>query len=381
MVGAGCKSYRIASKMIARFLNVNVSAKQVSNLTTWIGTELKEARDERTEAWQNRSLTEPKTEAAPPLQLGCVQVDGGRMQTRRAGAGQGVFDPHWRETKNAGFYRMATKTYASDPCPELPKCFSSRKNMGKMLAGLEEPEGNAPCGDETPDKEIDFSWRPQPLFRSCLSSLECSESFGAMMAAEADRRGFFTAQRRAFLGDGLPYNWSIWEKHFSTFVPILDFIHPIQHLYKVSQAIAPDKQTAWEQAVQWIEEIWQGNVEEVIGVLKTKQTAIGLPPADAEETDARTILAETIGYLTNQSGRMNYPEYRRKGLPITSCLIESQIKEMNHRVKGTEKFWNDGKEGEAILQVTAALLGDAPHLSDHIAARPGSPYDRQTKPK
>ena len=109
MVGAGCKSYRIASKMIARFLNVNVSAKQVSNLTTWIGTELKEARDERTEAWQNRSLTEPKTEAAPPLQLGCVQVDGGRMQTRRAGAGQGVFDPHWRETKNAGFYRMATK--------------------------------------------------------------------------------------------------------------------------------------------------------------------------------------------------------------------------------------------------------------------------------
>jgi hypothetical protein len=37
---------------------------------------------------------------------------------------------------------------------------------------------------------------------------------------------------------------------------------------------------------------------------------------------------------------MNYPDYRRQGLPVSTSMIESLIKEMNYRVKGTEKFWN-----------------------------------------
>jgi hypothetical protein len=47
-----------------------------------------------------------------------------------------------------------------------------------------------------------------------------------MMATGADRRGFFIAPKRAFLGDGSAYNWTIHRDHFSTFEPILDFIHP-----------------------------------------------------------------------------------------------------------------------------------------------------------
>jgi len=38
------------------------------------------------------------------------------------------------------------------------------------------------------------------------------------------------------------------------------------------------------------------------------------------------------------------------------ALIESFVKELNARVKGTEKFWNDGANGEAILQLGAAAL-------------------------
>ena len=45
-----------------------------------------------------------------------------------------------------------------------------------------------------------------------------------------------------------------------------------------------------------------------------------------------------------QRERMKYDEYRRQGLPITSTLIESTIKQINRRVKGTEKFWSDGIE-------------------------------------
>jgi len=381
LASGSCKSFSIAAKLVQSFLPLEISSKQLSELTTLVGNELREARDQRTEVWNNRQLTDPKTVADPPPQLACVQIDGGRIQTRDVGGGHGVFNPHWRETKNASFHRMATESFDVDPHPELPGCFSSRKNMGELLVGLGESPDEGESHIENANIKPDFSWRPQPLFRSCLSSMACSDDFGPMMAAEADRRGFFTAPRRAFLGDGLSYNWTIHRNHFSTFTPILDFIHPIEHLYEVSQAITPDRDAAWEQTVSWIGECWQGRVDDVIGVLKTKQIAIGLPSEDTEETDARKVLADTIGYLVNNQSRMNYPQYRKQGLPMTSCLIESQIKEMNHRVKGTEKFWNDGEQAEAILQVVTALLSDEDQISNHFQTRPGSPYNRTRTPK
>lgn len=38
---------------------------------------------------------------------------------------------------------------------------------------------------------------------------------------------------------------------------------------------------------------------------------------------------------------MNYVEYRGLGLPITSSLMESTVKQIGRRVKGTEKFWSE----------------------------------------
>jgi hypothetical protein len=36
--------------------------------------------------------------------------------------------------------------------------------------------------------------------------------------------------------------------------------------------------------------------------------------------------------------------------------VESLIKEINYRVKGTEKFWDNPEGAEAILQLRAAVL-------------------------
>ena len=78
--------------------------------------------------------------------------------------------------------------------------------------------------------------------------------------------------------------------------------------------------------------------------------------------------------VTNNEPRMNYAQHRQQGLPVTSCLVESLIQEFNHRVKGTEQFWNRpaAAEGEAILQTVASLLSDGEPLSKHILNRPGS---------
>ena len=77
---------------------------------------------------------------------------------------------------------------------------------------------------------------------------------------------------------------------------------------------------------------------------------------------------------------MDDPRYRQHGLPTTSCLIESQIKEVNHRIKGTEKFWNDGQQVEAMPEIVTAILSDEDHLTEHFQRRNGSPYQR-CKPK
>jgi hypothetical protein len=54
--------------------------------------------------------------------------------------------------------------------------------------------------------------------------------------------------------------------------------------------------------------------------------------------------------------------------------MESFVKEINARVKGTEKFWNDGASGEAILQIRAAALCEDDRLSSFLHSRPGHPF-------
>jgi hypothetical protein len=368
------KSFVVAAKLLKLVGEIDVSSRQVNNLTVMVGEELARQRDGQTAAYAAQPLPRTATRVEPIPQLACVEVDGGRMQTRAEGVGPGVHEAHWRETKTAGFFRMKTASHAADPHPALPRCFADRKHMQGLLPGAqEEPAAEAPVADHDPN------WRPTVLFRTCSASLETSERFGQMMAAEADARGFFAAHRRAFLGNGLAYNWSIHRRHFPTFEPIVDFVHPVERLHAAARAAHEEDDSAWPQYVAWAGAVWQGRVQEVIQELAGYSKSLGPPPTDADESDPRRVLAESLTYLRNNQSRMDYPRYRCQGLPVTSALIESLVKEMNYRVKGTEKFWNDGLPGEAILQVRAALLSDDDRLAAYIRQRPGSPYARTSR--
>ena len=95
--------------------------------------------------------------------------------------------------------------------------------------------------------------------------------------------------------------------------------------------------------------------------MKTHQQRFGLPEKDAGEADPRQRIHRALTYYTNHQKRMNYPEYRRQGLPLTSSHIESAIKQINARVKGTEKFWrNDHVNG--VLQLRADSLSESQPL-------------------
>ena len=51
--------------------------------------------------------------------------------------------------------------------------------------------------------------------------------------------------------------------------------------------------------------------------------------------------------------------------------MESAVKEVNYRVKGTEMFWNNPAGAEAILQIRAAALCDDDRLVRLLTNRPG----------
>ncbi len=78
------------------------------------------------------------------------------------------------------------------------------------------------------------------------------------------------------------------------------------------------------------------------------------------QTATRFIEERTDAYLHNNRHRMRYAEHRRRGLPITTALMESTIKRMNRRVKGTEKFWREG--AEPMLQLAADKISETEPL-------------------
>jgi hypothetical protein len=91
--------------------------------------------------------------------------------------------------------------------------------------------------------------------------------------------------------------------------------------------------------------------------LHPERVASGKPTPETPDNDPRAILAETLTYVRNNRERMDYPRYRRLGLPVSSAPVESTIKLINRRIKGSEKFWLQGG-AEAMLQLRAAYLSE-----------------------
>lgn len=374
---------------------LSISDRQINKLTTEIGGEMTADRDANTRRYVEQPLPRRPTTAEQPLDLAAVFCDGGRMRTRTAEQGRGVHQPHWRETKNAGFHRMQSRSFGEDPQPDLPDCFCNQAYVEKLVKGLKclKNEGRDDPAEQKPTAtavvaasetaiEKSPSWQPETLFRTCLSSLAASDEFGAMMAAEADSRGFFTAEKKAFLGDGSAYNWNIQQRWFRDFVPVADFVHAVEYVYTAAKAIHDDAAAWWRQYLAWANACWQGRVSDVIAELHDWESRLG-PPASGEKIpdgDPRQIIHATARYLANNSSRMDYSRYRKTGLPVTSSLAESLVKQISRRVKGTEKFWNDGPSGEAILQVRAAVISDGNRLSKWLRNRPVSPFSPRCQP-
>jgi hypothetical protein len=67
------------------------------------------------------------------------------------------------------------------------------------------------------------------------------------------------APRKAFVGDGLEANWTVWRKRFSHYTPIEDFIHALRYVFGAALA-ARRLREGWPIYCQWAQWIWSGRV-------------------------------------------------------------------------------------------------------------------------
>ena len=159
------------------------------------------------------------------------------------------------------------------------------------------------------------------------------------------------------------------------------FLDP-EHVAQLAESAKPSENTrsghdaAVESDVDDLDDSTQ-----VIDELKSHHQRLGEPPEDASPDDPRERLRLTIGYFENNRDRMDYVRYRRNGLPTTSAWMESAVKELNYRVKGTEMFWNNPTGAEAILSLRAATLSDDERLTRLLTHRPGQSTLRRQNPK
>ena len=208
--------------------------------------------------------------------LAAIAIDGGRFQTRSEAQGPGVHDPAWREDKIANLMTMSTQSRDHDPHPELPRCFTKRKEVVELVQGITSQGAMADVIDATAEEPAPLGifepigdqpatrWQPKPLVRTCVATTQDSEAFGPMVAAEAQERNLFGAQLRAFLGDGGLWIWVIHRLFFSTFEPIVDFVHVLTYVYLAAKARGGGATTVWEQYLGWARACWQGQVAEVL---------------------------------------------------------------------------------------------------------------------
>jgi len=298
--GSQSASFVGAPQDLEALAETKVSRERVQRWTKRVGEERIREAEASSEQYQALTLPEQRKSLAdqvPPVvvpPVACVMADGGRIQIRKRGDSL--------EEKNTG-----SKGY----------------------------------------------WR-ETLVKSVVATRAGQAAFGKRLVSEAHARGFNAAKRKAFVADGAASNWTIHRKHFSHYTPVVDFTHAICYVYAAAMAGRTCK-AAWHDYVQWAQWLWNGQTDQLIAAVQAQSEPLGAP-LDGDESSPATIVARTLGYLKNQRTRMKYAEYRKLGLPITSSHIESTIKQINRRVKGTEKSWDQG--AEPLLQLAADHISE-----------------------
>ncbi|MGH2855805.1 MAG: ISKra4 family transposase [Solirubrobacteraceae bacterium] len=166
----------------------------------------------------------------------------------------------------------------------------------------------------------------------------------------------------AVVCDGAALDWVELDPHLPLRVEILDFYHVLERLGEIAKVIAPA--TAGE---------WQATLRAALLKEGPNPLLVALRAWEPEGEAAAEVKRVQLAYFERQQGRMQYPEYLRRGFPIGSGAVEGACKHVvADRFDGGGMRWKR-KTADPLLQLRAALLTQ-PHLDlrSFLATQPAA---------
>jgi hypothetical protein len=184
-----------------------------------------------------------------------------------------------------------------------------------------------------------------------VGSFATAQPFGALVRAEAFRRGMGRAERVVFLGDGAAWVWELARINFPDALQILDLFHALQRLHTLCEGLYGTA-TPWAGRMEehWAQLFKQDKVLEVIAAARSRLRDLGKHPDDPLETQ--------IAYFENHSKRMLYLSYHNQGLFYGSGVVEAGCKAViGQRLKQSGMFWSEAG-AQSVLALRCLLMSN-----------------------
>lgn len=382
--GTSANAFQAASEDLSALAHLSISAERIRRACLQVGVERIEHHQRMEQAFQEKPLPRQlrdKPDDVQPPEIACVMCDGGRYQLLdrrlppkpKTSARKGE---HWKESRIGLLADMRGPSHACDPRPTLPAelryeaMAEKLSEIGRTGRRSDVPEENGEHQQVRERSEPSRQGFPGPDLerRHVVASRQSWQDFGRLLASQAWYHGFAAAPRKAFVSDGSSALEELHRTHFSHYTSILDLLHALSYSLAAARAVTPTEAQARDAYNHWAAKIWEGNVRQVIDELAVHANRLGPPPDNPRSDDPREVVRTSRVYYQNHATRMDYPRYRREGLPLTSSLMESTVKQVGRRVKGTEKFWSR-PGGEAMLRLRAESLSDDRPLVRHLETR------------
>lgn len=162
------------------------------------------------------------------------------------------------------------------------------------------------------------------------------------------KMGQLLAKEVVFIADGARHYWEIQASNYPGSIGILDFYHVLEHLSGFCELFHNEK--AGKQAyAKWRSMLYEG---EILQVLVEMKNACEIKVSDRHQAVGH------INYFQKNKNKMHYDQYRDKGYPIGSGLVEGKSKlAVNRRFKANGMRWKRA-DNEAVLEVRLAILND-----------------------
>jgi len=159
-----------------------------------------------------------------------------------------------------------------------------------------------------------------------------ADTFAPYQYAEGLRRGLDHCAHVTSTNDGAPWIERVTRLNFPEVPQIIDWSHAAQHVWTVANAVQGEQTPA---AQHWantqLDALWDGQVAEVVQTLdRLHLEQEAYPPLAHQAPD----------YFRLRQKQMQYDQFRAKGWPIGSGVVESAANTVvHHRLKRPGRGW------------------------------------------